>query len=101
MIAETLGFLAAELNGYLNTKLTALSDPRVKVGNVARALDNTLTNANSLADKAILTLVNIEEDRVARKHDSYVKTDTTARYKSPPLLLNLYILLSIHKDNYD
>jgi hypothetical protein len=100
MISETLSFLAAELNGYLNTKLTATSDPRVKVGNVARALDGSLTNTFSLEETAILTLVNIEEDRTARKHDSYVKTDTTARYKNPPLLLNLYILFSIHKDDY-
>jgi hypothetical protein len=101
MIAETLGFLAAELNGYLNTKLTATSDPRVRVGNVARALDGSLGSTFSLDDKAILTLVNIEEDRVARTHDSYVKTDTTARYKSPPLLLNLYVLFSVHKDDYE
>ena len=100
MISDTLGFLAAELNGYLNTKLTATSDPRVKVGNVARATDGSLSSDFSLEDKAILTLVNIEEDRVARTHDSYVKTDTTARYKSPALLLNLYVLFSINKDDY-
>ena len=64
MISDTLGFLAAELNGYLNTKLTATSDPRVKVGNVARATDGSLSSDFSLEDKAILTLVNIEEDRV-------------------------------------
>jgi len=101
MILETLSFLAAELNGYLDTKLMVATDPRVKVGNVARALDHAVTKTGlSVDEKVILTLVNIEEDRVAREHDSFVKTATTARYKHPPLLLNLYVLISIHKDDY-
>jgi hypothetical protein len=100
MIAETLAFLASELNGYLNTKLVVTSDPRVKLGNVARALDGSLPPDASLQDKAIITLVNIEEDRVARKHEAFVKNGTTVKYKSPPLLLNLYFLISVHKDDY-
>lgn len=101
MISETLSFLAAELNGYLNTKLVATSDPRVKVGNVARALDGSLTGPASLDEKAILTLVNIEEDRMSRSQETHVKVGTTAIYKRPPLLLNLYVLFSVHKDKYD
>jgi uncharacterized protein DUF4255 len=100
MIAETLSFLATELNGYLNTKLSVTSDPRVKLGNVARALDGSLLAEDSLQDKAIITLVNIEEDRVARTHEGFVKADRTAKYKNPPLLLNLYVLFSVHKDDY-
>jgi hypothetical protein len=101
MLYETLSFLAAELNGYLNAKLVATSDPRVKLGNVARALDGSLTSTFSLEDKVVLTLVNLEEDRVARRPDAMVKAGATARYKNPPLLLNLYTLFSIHKDNYE
>jgi Pvc16 N-terminal domain len=100
MISETLAFLATELNGYLNQKLIPTSDPRVKVGNVARALDGSLTGTFSLEDKAILTLVNIEEDRSVRLQETVIKTATTARYKNPPLQLNVYVLVSIHKDDY-
>lgn len=100
MISETLNFLAGELNGYLNQKTSVTTDPRVKVGNVARALDNTLTGTFSLEDKAILSLVNLEEDRTVRRQETVVKTATTARYKNPPLQLNLYVLAAIHKDDY-
>lgn len=100
MIAETLNFLAGELNGYLNQKISVTTDPRVKVGNAARALDGTLTGTFDLTDKAILSLVNIEEDRTVRRQETVVKTATTARYKNPPLQLNLYVLVAIHKDDY-
>jgi hypothetical protein len=100
MIFETLSFLAAEINKYLNLKLASISDPRLKLGNVSRALDTTLTGAASLEDKAILSLVNIEEDRVAKQHENEFKNGLKTIYKNPPLLLNLYILLAINKDNY-
>lgn len=101
MIAETLNFLAAELNAYLNIKLVnPTSAPRVKVGNVARALDNSLSGPDSLDGMGVLTLVNLEEDRTVRRQETVVKTATTARIKNPPLLLNLYILMAVNKDNY-
>jgi hypothetical protein len=100
MIAESLNFLAAELNAYLNLKMMATSDARVKVGNVARAMDGSLSGTDSLDEKAILSLVNLEEDRSVRRQETTIKTATTARYKNPPLLLNLYILLSVNKANY-
>lgn len=100
MIAETLNFLAGELNAYLNQKMSSTTDPRVKVGNAARALDHSLTGNFSLDEKGILSLVNIEEDRTVRRQETAVKTATTARYKNPPLQLNLYVLASVNKDDY-
>jgi hypothetical protein len=78
-----------------------LAEPRLKIGNGSLALDNTLTGENSLASKAILSLVNVEEDKVARQQENYVRTDSSAAYKSPPLYLNLYILFSVNKPEYD
>jgi hypothetical protein len=77
------------------------AEPRLKIGNVSLALDNTLTGANSLAGKAILSLVNIEEDKVAKQQENYARTDSTTLYKSPPLYLNMYILFSVNKPEYD
>jgi len=100
MIFETLSFLAAESNKYLNLKLGSTTDPRLKLGNVSRALDTTLTGKASLEDKALLSLVNIEEDRVAKQHENEFRSGSKAIYKNPPLLLNLYVLVSINKDDY-
>ena len=55
---------------------------------------------DSLSDKAIISVVNVEEDRIAKMHENYIKTDTTTVYKSPPVYLNLYILFAINRVDY-
>ena len=61
-----------------------LAEPRLKIGNVSLALDNTLLGINSLAGKAILSLVNVEEDKVAKQQENYSRSDSSTVYKSPP-----------------
>ena len=101
MIYDTLKFLSEEVNRYLSLKMGVLAEPRLKIGNISLALDNTLIGENSLAGKAILSLVNVEEDKVAKQQENYSRTDSATQYKSPPLYLNLYILFSINKPEYD
>ena len=101
MIYETLKFLSEEVNKYLSLKMGVLAEPRLKIGNVSLALDNTLTGENSLAGKAILSLVNVEEDKVAKQQENYSRSDSSTVYKSPPLYLNMYILFSVNKPEYD
>ena len=101
MIYDTLKFLSEEVNRYLSLKMGVLAQPRLKIGNVSLAFDNTLLGENSLAGKAILSLVNVEEDKVAKQQENYSRTDSATQYKSPPLYLNLYILFSINKPEYD
>lgn len=101
MIYDTLKFLNEEVNKYLSSKMGVLAEPRLKIGNISLALDNTLTGVNSLAGKAILSLVNVEEDKVAKQQENYSRGDMATIYKSPPLYLNLYILFAINKPEYD
>lgn len=102
MIKETFQFFADELNKYLILKQVVSSDtPRVVLGNVARAYDtDTLTGSDPISNRAILSLVNIEEDRVSKQQENYTKTDISTRYKNPPLFLNLYMLVSVNRNNY-
>lgn len=103
MFYESLNFLAAEVNNYLDQKLNVpIGGPRLKIGNVSRALDSSLPDSSPhvLKEKAILSLVNIEEDRIARQHENFTKSDTTTIYQNPPVFVNLYILFSINKDDY-
>jgi hypothetical protein len=102
MLYNTLKFLCEEVNKYLTLKMGVPAEPRLKIGNISLALEGSvLTNDNSLNNKAVLSLVNVEEDKVAKQHENYVRTDSSAIYKSPPLKLNLYILFSINKPEYD
>jgi hypothetical protein len=99
MLYETLSFLVSEVNQYLDQKLsTPTTDPRLKIGNVARVLDDA--GSNSLKDKAVLSLVNIEEDRVFKQHENATRGVSTTVYKRPPLQFNLYVLFSVNRDDY-
>jgi hypothetical protein len=102
MLLETFQFIADELNKYLILKGVVTSDtPRVELGNVARAYDtDTLGGSDPIANRIILSLVNVEEDRVSKQQENYVKSIISTRYKSPPLFLNLYMLASVNRNNY-
>ena len=103
MLRESLQFLADELNKYLVQKLGASQDDeRVVLGNVAKAYDNAqpVLGEVPIANKAVLSLVNIEEDKVAKQQENFTRTDTSVRYKNPPVLLNVYILFSLNRNAY-
>jgi hypothetical protein len=103
MIRESLQFFADELNKYLIQKAVAsLDTPRVVLGNAARAFDTETPPAGyiQINNRAIISLVNIEEDRVSKQQENYTKTMTSIRYKNPPLFLNLYMLISMNRNNY-
>lgn len=101
MINETLKFISDEVNSYLSLKLGINTDPRLVLGNISRAMDNDVPGVNSLANRAILSLVNVEEDRVAKQQENYVKTDSGITYKNPPTYINLYILFAVNRTEYN
>lgn len=103
MIKESLQFLIDELNKYLIVKQVVSSDlPRVVFGNVARAYDTEAPpmGVDPISNRAIVSVVNIEEDRVAKQQENYTRTETTTRFKSPPLFVNVYMLIAVNRNNY-
>lgn len=100
MINESLQFIADELNKYLVLKMGPANEPpRLVLGNVSRLFDGEVA-ATGLVNRVILSLVNVEEDRVAKQQENFVRTDVSARYKNPQLYLNLYILFSANRTGY-
>jgi hypothetical protein len=100
MINESLQFIADELNKYLVLKMGPANEPpRLVLGNVSRLFDGEAAAAG-LVNKVILSLVNVEEDRVAKQQENFVRTDVSTRYKNPQLYLNLYILFSANRSGY-
>lgn len=100
MIFETVDFLSREVNKFLNLKLGVLPEDRLNYGNISRALDDSATSNPVIYDKAILSLVNVEEDRVAKQQENFVKSEINTIYKNPPLFLNIYLLFSVNKPDY-
>jgi hypothetical protein len=101
MIFNALDFLKAELNAYIDQKMSvgASAQERLILGNIARA-DHPANTTTPLDGRAILSLVNMEEDRAARNPENFIKIGATVVHKQPPLLLNLYVLLSVNRDDY-
>ena len=100
MINESLQFIADELNKYLVLKMGPTTEPpRLVLGNVSRLFDGELA-ATGLVNKVIMSMVNVEEDRIAKQQENFVRTDASTKYKSPPLYVNLYILFSANRSGY-
>ena len=94
-------FLAEEINKYLNLKLPVgdITQPRLVVGNIALSGESAAPSPD-VKNRAVLTLVNVEEDKVARQQENFVKSTTTTIYKNPPLYINFYILFSMNRKDY-
>jgi hypothetical protein len=106
MIDNALKFVANEVNKYLIRKTDSTQDATivkmVVTGNVAKAYEQDTTGGqNPLAGKAILTLVNIEEDRVSKSPENFRRDGDRIIYKNPKLYLNLYCLFSANHSTYD
>ncbi len=99
MIKEALGFIEKELKNYLSLKLNSGSEDVIRVGNIVKVLDgdgDTSTNAT----RALISVVNIEEDRFSKSPDNYRKVDDKIVYKNPKIFLNLYILITAKQTDY-
>jgi len=103
MIAESLKFLGEEVNKYLNLKIPnpMPTEARLVVSNISLSSDANADITPDIKDKAVLSLINVEEDRIAKQQENYTKSDLSTVYKSPPLYLNLYILFSMNRKKYD
>lgn len=99
MVNETLSFLASEVNKFLDSRLGTQPDPRLKIGNVSRAFDDSGSGLNPLTGNAILSLINIEEETFSRSLQSFKNSDTHTTFKQPQL--NLYLLFSMNRDDYE
>lgn len=103
MIYESLKFLGEEVNKFLNLKIPnpTPSVARLVVSNISLSADVAADLSPEIKDRVVLSLVNVEEDRIAKQQENYTKSDFSTIYKNPPLYLNLYILFSMNRKKYD
>ena len=100
MIDQVLTFLNTQLDNYLRLKLDPLnSNSFIELANIAWN-DNDTSVAGASPSNAFITLVNIEEDRISKTPDNYVRQDAGAIYKNPKIYLNLYVLFAVNLSTY-
>lgn len=104
MIDKTLDFIRSQLNSYLQAKLSLLpSEDAIILSNVSQ-LNETQPNSggeDSDPQNAFLSLINIEEDRISKSPENFVRAfDGSIVYKNPKIFLNLYILFAVNLSSY-
>jgi hypothetical protein len=102
MIDQVLTFLNTHLDNYLRLKLDpSNSNPFIQVANIAwNDNDTSGSNGTSGAANAFITLVNIEEDRISKSPENYVRQGSETTYKNPKIYLNLYVLFAVNLSTY-
>ena len=96
MISEALDTIVDLINNYISPGLT---DEPLVLANISRVNDGD-DFTQSMQDKLVLSIVNIEEDRVAKSQDHFVKENNVIKYKNPAIHLNLTLLFAATHD-YD
>lgn len=91
MITEAAVFIRDEIRNYLQQVKAVLNAQDVLLGNIA-----LLDNQTKLADKVILTLVNVEEESAMKNNKSWYKNPISGGIEAtfPPVYLNLYMLFT-------
>lgn len=91
-------FLADELNKFILLRNGAATPANLVLpANISKAEDLT-----AVTSKVIMSLVNVEEDRVSKLpiNSFPSQNGNGVEYKNPPLYINLYVLFAVNRD-YD
>lgn len=97
MISESLNVIVELINVFISPSST---DDPLLLSNISKYNDGNEFSA-ALNDKLILSIVNIEEDRVAKSPENYVKENSMIRYKNPAIPINLTVLFAATHGDYE
>ena len=101
MIDQALDFLRVQVDNYLRMKLDpSISAPFIQLANIAWHDNETAAGASGDASDAFISLVSVEEDRVSKSQENFVRGNNTIIYKNPKVYLNLYLLFSVNMSSY-
>ncbi|MCF8367305.1 MAG: DUF4255 domain-containing protein [Bacteroidales bacterium] len=92
MIHQAFSFIIESLNRYFSIKI---SEAEKVVANILVSQDGSVQS--SIENKVVVSLVNVEEERIARNPDIYRKQpDGSLQIVTPEIKLNLYMLFSAY-----
>ncbi|SHL39505.1 Protein of unknown function [Chitinophaga jiangningensis] len=97
MITDTLLFVKGRMNAA-----SSPSSSKVELGNISRISDGDDFNPD-LQNKILLSVINVEEDTVARTQDYFRKTANPQliEFITPPIFLNLTLMFAVTHTDYE
>ncbi|HWB25747.1 MAG TPA: DUF4255 domain-containing protein [Chitinophagaceae bacterium] len=101
MIDQALDFICKQVNAYLSVKLNITDGSSlIQLANISwNDSESTASNGTDKSN-AFLSLVNIEEDRISKSPQNYIRSGSSVVYKNPKIFLNLYLLFSVNLTSY-
>lgn len=103
MIDKALSFIADEVNKYITSKKGPETTARVVLGSPIRIVEPTVPiNTSDSPDEhpIVLSLVNLEEDKISKSPENFQRIDDKVVYKNPKIFLNLYLLFVVNSKKY-
>ncbi len=100
MIYKALSFIEDQTNLYFQGLIGPSTQKYVELGNIAKIVDSGDPTDSGGNSEIIITLVNIEEDRISKNPNGiYRKVDRVIK-ANPKILINLYVLFSAQSSDY-
>jgi hypothetical protein len=99
MIGQFINFLKDDINSFISNK-KGVEDNFVVFANLNNVIESTQNSDN----KIVISIVNIEEEKLIQSPDNYIKSKTEVKYKNPPVWLNFICLFTFYTrsiENYD
>lgn len=96
MISQFINFINSDLNLFIKNK-KGIDDDLVLFAN----LNNILENGHAANNKVIISIVNIEEEKLLQNPDHYIATKTDVTYKKPAVWINFVCLFTFHSKSID
>jgi hypothetical protein len=93
MIHKVLSLIAHQLNQYIPANG---GESVVVLGNITLS---DSPNQNTLNNRVVVSVVNIEEESTLKNSPHFMKRDAGVSYHHPPVFLNLYVLFCAHFPN--
>ncbi|MDF2188590.1 DUF4255 domain-containing protein [Paraflavitalea sp. CAU 1676] len=91
-----LSFLKKDLNTFISNKIGASSD-FVLCSN----LNNVIDKSDGPTDIIVISIVSIEEEKMLKSPDNYVKFNNEINYRKPPIWLNIICLFTFYTKNHE
>lgn len=99
MIDKALNFICEQVNIYLQQKY-GITEDLIQLDNIA--WHDVADTDDRDKSNAFISLVNIEEDRISKSNENFVRNNNgSIVYKKPKIFLNLYTLFSVNLKSYE
>jgi hypothetical protein len=102
MLRTALEFLAGELKAYIVKKEPSMFRNEIAVlpSSLMKTDGTFAVGSQGESFKIIMTLVNLEEDRITDSQSYFQKVNDKVQFLNPPVNLNAFVLFSALGENY-